>query len=1605
MSFAGLSRLGSRGGVKAAASLALACCAVLSSLASAQPLVNFESPHVHPLALSPDGTTLAACNTLDNRVELFDVSTGTPEWTASVPVGYDPVSVRFRTNSELWVVNHISDSVNIVSLATMSVIHTISTLDEPCDVVFAGNPQRAFVSCSQVNTIEIFNPADLSAAPSAVVLDAEDPRALAVSPDGFTVYAAIFESGNKSTVLMGSSLEDGTIDFPPNIVGKSGTPHGTQNPAFNGTGAFIPPKANNGTPPRVSLIVKQDANGAWRDDTGADWTRWVSGDQAFRSGRPQGWTLLDHDIAVIDTATLSVDYIDGLMNLNMGIAVNPANGKVATVGSDGINEIRFEPNVNGIFTRVMLGIGNPDTLEADVIVDLNGEHLDYSTHTVPPSLRVKSIGDPRAIVWTPDGSLAYVAGMGSNNVIVIDGAGARSGLSDTIDVGEGPTGLALDPVAERLYVLNRFEGSVSAVNTAGENVLATTSFFDPTPAEIKLGRRHLFDTHATSGLGQAACASCHVDARMDRLAWDLGEPGGAVKNLNGLNLGANVPQLNSGFQPFHPMKGPMTTQTLQDIIGHEPFHWRGDRLGIEEFNGAFPGLLGKDSPLTQQEMAEFKAYLATIYFPPNPFRNLDNTLPTNLSLEGHYRPGRFGNGGQPLPNGNAQAGMELYRSTNRLLDAGALACVTCHTLPTGMGTDRTLNGLNLVPIPRDPVTNNNHLMLVSIDGSTNITLKVPQLRNLYDKVGMSFATTTSRAGFGFTPDGAVDSIEHFVSEGIFDVQNDQEVADLTAFLLAFSGSDLPAGSGLFQPPGTPSKDAHAAVGKQVTLNSSSADTTYLNQLITIDANSTRIEAIAHVRENGVVRGYRRLESGNWQSDAQAQQITLAQLIAKAQGTTSAVTVTIVPQGSGLRLALDRDGDGSFNFDEVLNCTDPNDPASFGAGECEGEGVQEGGIEGTLEGEGTNEGMVEGSSEGEGGAEGEGAFEGEGEPVGGVDFCAIQDEIAGLVSDPQIGPILFDLLGTDVLALALLACDVADLNGPLPSSPGSSLQSQLPDPNGILDGGYELAVLAELINRPGRYGCLDDRGGVDSHAVGPAFEANTATALGSLYGVAQSDLEALFRLLIGNDLDGVVEGEDAQEVVISRLAQLIPNIGVLLAGYATLGDDDSIGLTTLVLGFIEDAIIDAVGFGLGLGIDPHAYQRLNAILSINGDLDGDGLTQLEEHAALGGSLSPSAYLYAVLHTNASVGGYEPDCAVEPEGEGEGTAEGFVEGSMEGVVEGSTEGFVEGVIEGIAEGGFEGVEEGVVEGGLEGEGQPEGLIEGTVEGIAEGMVEGVTEGVFEGGDEGEAPCVFTVTIVGCINCSVYVDESFSVSDGFSFEAPCGSNHCYQPSTDPEGRYVFTSWGVNGGGISDFTLCTDQTSIVAYYTPIIVEGAVDGEGAAEGMAEGAVEGSVEGVAEGAPEGVTEGVSEGSVEGLTEGAAEGVVEGVTEGASEGQAEGSVEGASEGAEEGEGEEGEIDLGEPHSADLNRDHRINLAELLRIIQFYNAGRFGCDSSTEDGYAPGSTQVRCPSHSGDYNPFDWRINLSELLRVIQLFHSPRYRNCGFDGSEDQFCIVK
>lgn len=96
-----------------------------------------------------------------------------------------------------------------------------------------------------------------------------------------------------------------------------------------------------------------------------------------------------------------------------------------------------------------------------------------------------------------------------------------------------------------------------------------------------------------------------------------------------------------------------------------------------------------------------------------------------------------------------------------------------------------------------------------------------------------------------------------------------------------------------------------------------------------------------------------------------------------------------------------------------------------------------------------------------------------------------------------------------------------------------------------------------------------------------------------------------------------------------------------------------------------------------------------------------------------------------------------------------------------------------------------------------------------------------------------------------------------------------------------------------------------------------------------------------------------------------------------------------------------------HSADTSADNVIDLSELLRVVQLYNSGEFHCagdPSATEDGYEPGPGPAGCARHSSDFNgdTADWRIDLTELLRLIQLYNSGGYSFCPDADTEDSFC---
>lgn len=864
--------------------------------------VEFETGQVRPLALSPDQSQLFAINTPDNRLEIFSV--GGPNYlvhTGSVPVGMEPIAVLARSTAEVWVVNHLSDSVSIVDVASTPprVIRTLLVGDEPRDIVFAGpGGNRAFITTAHrgqngPNDPQLATPgvgradvwvfdadslgSSLGGTPLTIMtLFSDTPRALAVSADGNTVYAAAFHSGNQTTTLPEAAVPNGGQNVP---------------------GGLPPPNTNfqNIPQPEVGLIVKFNGSN-WVDELGRSWNSSVK------------FNLPDKDVFLIDAAATPPVQVAGPTGFYTGVgtvlfnmAVNPVNGKVYVSNTEAKNESRFEGagtfaghSVRGHLHESRITVLSGGTTTA---VHLN-KHINYAVVPGPASENAKSLAFPLGMAITADGSTMYVAAFGSSKVGIFDTAQLESDTfvpdaANQIPVtGGGPSGLVLDEGHGKLYVLTRFDNGVSIVDTGTRTEVGKLSVHNPEPATIVNGRRFLYDASLTSSHGDSACASCHVFGDFDSLAWDLGDPDGTVLTNPGpfrINL---VPP--GTLRNFHPMKGPMTTQSLRGMANHGPMHWRGDRTGgndapsaqpnsgtfdeqaaFKKFNPAFVGLLGRAAQLSTAEMQAFTDFVLQVTYPPNPIRNLDNSL-----------------------TADQQAGRNFFFGP---ISDTLFNCNGCHVTNTALGFFGS-DGFS------------------TFEGESQF-FKVAHLRNAYQKVGMfgisnGPPTGDQVRGFGYLHDGSVDTVFSFLHAGVFNFPGgDVQRRQVENFVLAFDSNLGPV------------------VGQQITLTDTNAATVGPRiDLLIARAAAGECDLTVKGTVAGAQRGWYRVSTGRFRSDRSNEStLTDTALRAAAGSAGQELTYTCVPPGSGVRVGVDRDEDGVFDTDEVLHGTDPADPASFPVG--------------------------------------------------------------------------------------------------------------------------------------------------------------------------------------------------------------------------------------------------------------------------------------------------------------------------------------------------------------------------------------------------------------------------------------------------------------------------------------------------------------------------------------------------------------------------------------------------------------------------------------------------------------------------------------------------
>jgi hypothetical protein len=251
-------------------------------------------------------------------------------------------------------------------------------------------------------------------------------------------------------------------------------------------------------------------------------------------------------------------------------------------------------------------------------------------------------------------------------------------------------------------------------------------------------------------------------------------------------------------------------------------HWRGDRRGgvnstvhaqpdtgafdedaaFKAFNVAFPGLNGRAAQLTDDEMQKFTNFILQVTYPPNPVRRLDNDL-----TDGQKR-ARSRYFGCEITDASMARG---ECADGRNIDLETLNCNCANPPEFKLGLEprpaycpanpvctldvsdfqNTCNGCHRL----DPKANAEFgVAKPGLFGSSGFytndgvahALKIPHLRNAYQKVGM-FGSVQTRRGVGLT--NLADSIFGPRTGGLLAAQNARTGDQIRGFGFTHAGEE------------------------------------------------------------------------------------------------------------------------------------------------------------------------------------------------------------------------------------------------------------------------------------------------------------------------------------------------------------------------------------------------------------------------------------------------------------------------------------------------------------------------------------------------------------------------------------------------------------------------------------------------------------------------------------------------------------------------------------------------------------------------------------------------------------------------------------------------
>jgi hypothetical protein len=233
----------------------------------------------------------------------------------------------------------------------------------------------------------------------------------------------------------------------------------------------------------------------------------------------------------------------------------------------------------------------------------------------------------------------------------------------------------------------------------------------------------------------------------------------------------------------------------------------------------------------------------------------------------------------PATGPSAARGQQIY--LNAPTDEGVVTCNICHGQPQ-LGAATT--GL-IIPAAALQQTQD---------------FKVPQLRGLYQKLGLQRAAGEQLTGYGFAHDGSFATLLDFLRSNVFTFQNDGQRRDVVEFMLALDTGTAPA------------------VGLSVTVNGdnkTSPQTLARLELLMQQCAGSACDLIARGVAGGQRRGFLFVGNRTFRPDRQADPNVSFESLIQGVATNSELTFLGVPDGAGSRLSIDRDADAALDGDD------------------------------------------------------------------------------------------------------------------------------------------------------------------------------------------------------------------------------------------------------------------------------------------------------------------------------------------------------------------------------------------------------------------------------------------------------------------------------------------------------------------------------------------------------------------------------------------------------------------------------------------------------------------------------------------------------------------